>query len=748
MNKLYKGIVRLDSDEQFQELMATGSVTLASGELVRYSPDDTTYYTPGNKYVSYKAQQLEEAEKKQARTNIGIDLDTIATKNDLDAKVGFKYTQLKNADTDSEKEDVIITNDVDATIAMYHQNGTTQSGINARKNYTELSSIFQSAETTDIAYSRVSVISDSINLISQNGADNTSKLIITPTDIVFDKNPSVQVGEEKKKLYSENDKVLLYSEQTLTDSEKTQAKTNLGITDIDTSKFVTTDTDQTITGVKTFDSNILFSTNLIHLKYATSESRPHIIIGNYNKDNLTSADYNIFIGNNGFKPSGGHGNILLGNNVFTEDNANDNIILGDGHNSGNNGISIGYKSGISAIGFNSKGSFGIGIGFNANYKAANAIQLGTGTNSNEKTLQIWDYQLLDGNTGKIPVDRLPSNIIQQYLELSGEDGTLTDDQYALVTTYDNLIITRSGVDYRLQSKPLDNVGDYQYESTYYSDTTKDFASYNIIVKTDKTWKYILKPFSGSPSSAVLYTAQALTQEQKEQACQNIGVSCYITISDQPESATNGTLSEEQLAVLQSSNNSYILFNNEKFILQDIQTDKGYLVFTHAGEDTTNKFFTKCIAVTISTRAWTLKSQSVDTTLTENSSNLITSGAVYAANELKADTNAENINYNSFATKLNINQSTEVTDDGSTVIRFGNLMFICKAFLVTGNTEQSYTFPYQFTNGSPMCWCNSAAAGNSSSNSCAVTESSSSSMKVRVCGIDSSVTMFALGWVAN
>lgn len=731
MNKLYKGIVRLDSDEQFQELMAVGSVTLASGELVSYSPDDTTYYTPGNKYVSYKAQQLEEAEKKQARANIGIDLDTIATKNDLDAKVGFKYTQLKNADTDSEKEDVIITNDVDATIAMYHQNGTTQSGINARKNYTELSSIFQSAETTDIAYSRVSVISDSINLISQNGADNKSKLTITPTEVVFDKNPSIQVGEEKKKLYSENDKVLLYSEQTLTDSEKTQAKTNLGITDIDTSKFVTTDTDQTITGVKTFE----------HIKFDKST---------FISNNMSSNSYVVAVGNY-LSVYGDHA-LTIGDGSAAGYYATG---LG-GHARGQYSLAVGTSLN-SAEGTDATGLRSIAIGSikkeGSKYtytiaSADDAIQIGVGTNANVKTLQIWDYQLLDGNTGKIPVDRLPSNIIQQYLELSGEDGVLTDDQYALVTTYDNLIITRSGVDYRLQSKPLDNVGDYQYESTYYSDTTKDFASYNIIVKTDKTWKYILKPFSGSPSSAVLYTAQALTQEQKEQACQNIGVSCYITISDQPESATNGTLSEEQLAVLQSSNNSYILFNNEKFILQDIQTAKGYLVFTHVGEDAINKFFTKCIAVTISTRAWTLKSQSVDTALIENSTNLITSGGVYAANELKADINAENINYNSFATKLNINQSTEVTDDGSTVIRFGNLMFICKAFLITGNTEQSYTFPYQFTNGSPMCWCNSAAAGNSSSNSCAVTESSSSSMKVRVCGIDSSVTMFALGWVAN
>ena len=100
--------------------------------------------------------------------------------------------------------------------------------------------------------------------------------------------------------------------------------------------------------------------------------------------------------------------------------------------------------------------------------------------------------------------------------------------------------------------------------------------------------------------------------------------------------------------------------------------------------------------------------------------------------------------NKLAEKLNIKQSTETTSDGSTVIRFDNLMFIYKAFLIAGNTEQVYTFPYQFDNGSPICWCNNTASRASASNSCAVTESSSLSMKVRVCGVESSVTLFAIG----
>lgn len=176
--------------------------------------------------------------------------------------------------------------------------------------------------------------------------------------------------------------------------------------EIDTSNFVDLTSEQTITGVKTFDSNLLFSTNSIQLKYATEQDDASIFIGNYNKSDLTISDRNIFIGNNILSPWGGCENIFIGTNVFTETNSNRNIIFGSGHNSGKNGISIGHNSVISISSYNSQGDYGISIGYNANYKAANAIQLGTGTNNTAKTLQVWDYQLLDGNTGLIPNERL------------------------------------------------------------------------------------------------------------------------------------------------------------------------------------------------------------------------------------------------------------------------------------------------------------------------------------------------------
>jgi hypothetical protein len=46
MNNIYKGVVNLENNAQFKTLMETGSVTLSSGEVIPYSPNDTTYYTP------------------------------------------------------------------------------------------------------------------------------------------------------------------------------------------------------------------------------------------------------------------------------------------------------------------------------------------------------------------------------------------------------------------------------------------------------------------------------------------------------------------------------------------------------------------------------------------------------------------------------------------------------------------------------------------------------------------------------
>lgn len=72
-------------------------------------------------------------------------------------------------------------------------------------------------------------------------------------------------------------------------------------------------------------------------------------------------------------------------------------------------------------------------GGGANAKAVEAIQLGSGTNTTAKTLQIWEHQLLDGNTGKIPDERLSDNVLKVNAQ------TLTAEQQAQVK--ENLGVT-------------------------------------------------------------------------------------------------------------------------------------------------------------------------------------------------------------------------------------------------------------------------------------------------------------------
>ena len=78
----------------------------------------------------------------------------------------------------------------------------------------------------------------------------------------------------------------------------------------------------------------------------------------------------------------------------------------------------------------------------------------------------------------------------------------------------------------------------------------------------------------------------------------------ITITSSA-SATSGTLTEEQLTTLQASDQNYIIFNNEIYRLEDKQSDSGFLIYSHTGQDSTKTMFIKEISINISTRGWVL-----------------------------------------------------------------------------------------------------------------------------------------------
>lgn len=343
------------------------------------------------------------------------------------------------------------------------------------------------------------------------------------------------------------------------------------------------------------------------------------------------------------------------------------------------------------------------------------------------------------------------DVVTNYIQLSGESGELHEDEYSLIQRDPMTVLKYGSNYYRCNSEPINGHGSYVFFCDNYSmGEIKELKPYVIIVNQDKTWEWkVLTNFDNS----VQYVKQDLTQEQKDQACENLGINNnnFVTI-EVKEGATNGVLSTNQMEILESSNTSYIILDDEKYDKQDIKTSKGYLAYTHNGHDSTNNFFTKCITITLSTRAWVLMEQSDDDMPTENSKNLITSGGVFKAfdnwDDLKANADASNIDSSKFFDKLNINQVITTMYDGTTIIKFGNIMIMYKLFSMTGNTSQTFTFPYSFDNGTPMCWCNSTADGSSSNNSVAVTTCDSGSMTARICGADSNVTMFAVGWNTN
>lgn len=85
----------------------------------------------------------------------------------------------------------------------------------------------------------------------------------------------------------------------------------------------------------------------------------------------------------------------------------------------------------------------------------------------------------------------------------------------------------------------------------------------------------------------------------------------VEITDVPETAVQGTLTEAQLNTLQNDAAAYIMFNHEKFYLMDEGHTEGFLTYAHVGVDS-DIIHIKTITITINTRGWVM----TDVTVTE------------------------------------------------------------------------------------------------------------------------------------
>ena len=135
------------------------------------------------------------------------------------------------------------------------------------------------------------------------------------------------------------------------------------------------------------------------------------------------------------KASGGRNAQYGGSTALGSDaNANGGTALGSGTNASSTSVAIGrgYDS-TNVVTASGNRSIAIGAlsGTSIQCKATgiDSIQLGKGVNSTAQLFQVYSYPLLDGNTGKIPADRLPDGI-----GVSADGETIIQNQDDTIST--------------------------------------------------------------------------------------------------------------------------------------------------------------------------------------------------------------------------------------------------------------------------------------------------------------------------
>jgi hypothetical protein len=164
-------------------------------------------------------------------------------------------------------------------------------------------------------------------------------------------------------------------------------------------------------------------TNVINIGYSnnTSTSENTVAIGN----SVTTNNHQSVVVGHSAKSNGG--SVTVG--YSAQGNALSSVTIGSYAESSSN--SSRYKIAIGAYAYATQSkSIAIGGGDSkaeaAQANAKEAIQIGTGINSTAKTLQVFEYQLLDGNTGKIPAERIGTGYDASKTQvLKNVNGTLT-----------------------------------------------------------------------------------------------------------------------------------------------------------------------------------------------------------------------------------------------------------------------------------------------------------------------------------
>ena len=151
--------------------------------------------------------------------------------------------------------------------------------------------------------------------------------------------------------------------------------------------YATTNTDQEITGEKTF-KEIILKTNV---NGSMGISNKALGLGDGSMMRMTLFGYGV---------SGVHDTTAFGSNARG-----------------------GYQGTAFGSGANAGADHSVAVGFSANATGYGSAQIGEGTNSNERSLQFRNYQIIDKN-GKIPDARISDTLMNRISTLEEEVGTL------------------------------------------------------------------------------------------------------------------------------------------------------------------------------------------------------------------------------------------------------------------------------------------------------------------------------------
>lgn len=83
----------------------------------------------------------------------------------------------------------------------------------------------------------------------------------------------------------------------------------------------------------------------------------------------------------------------------------------------------------------------------------------------------------------------------------------------------------------------------------------------------------------------------------------------IEINNVPAESTQGTLTDDQINYLLANQKAYIMFNHEKYYIQDLGHTEGFITYTHLGFEN-GVFNLKAITITIETNGWVLNTATV------------------------------------------------------------------------------------------------------------------------------------------